>query len=85
MLKRCRYIFPQQYLLAIYYASVYPFLILGIEFWGCQSAAHHVQLLHVAKKCCIRIISQAESHAHSPPLATKLNLLMLDLFKYKTV
>ena len=78
MLKRCRYIFPQQYLLAIYFAFVYPLLTLDIEFWGCQSAAYHVQPLHVAQKCCIRIISHAESRACSPPLAKKLNFLMLD-------
>ena len=57
---------------------MYPFLTLDIEFWGCQSAAYHVQPLHVAQKFCTRIISHAESRAHSSPLAKKLNLLMLD-------
>ena len=42
MLKKCRYIFPQQCLLAIYYAFVYPFLTLDIEFWEFQSIAYHV-------------------------------------------
>ena len=78
MLKRCCYILPQKCLFAIYYAVVYPFLTLGIEFWGCQSASYHVQPLHVAKMCCIKIISHAESCTHSPPLAKKLNLLMLN-------
>lgn len=82
LLKFCKSFLPQKCLLSMYYAFVYPYLIYGLEHWGCASKTLLINTTVLQKKC-IRLLSNADMYAHVAPLAKSANLLLFnDLYRF---
>lgn len=81
LLKKCFYL-PKNCLLTMYYSFIYPYLIYGIEFWGCACQSYLHKLI-VLLKSCVRLIAHVPALTHCAPLARNLGLLFLeDIYKF---
>ena len=58
----------------MYYAFVYPYLHYCNEVWG-NAYSTNLNRLVVLQKRVIRIITKAESRAHTPPIFSELRIL----------
>jgi hypothetical protein len=77
LLKVASHCFPTCALLPMYYALFHSHLIYGLLIWG-NTYSSYLQPIKVLQKKCIRLLSNADFLAHTPPLALNLGILFLD-------
>ena len=73
---------PDYVLINMYYSLVYPYLIYCVLIWGDAADAHLNPLIIIQKKI-IRIITQSDFMAHTPPLFFQTKILAFnDIYKH---
>ena len=81
IISKMKYLSPLPVLLSLYYSLVHSHLNYGICVWG-NAAKHELDKIFLAQKKVVRIISNADYHAHTAPLFAKLGILRLeDIYK----
>ena len=73
---------PEDVLVNLYYAFIYPYLLYGVLVWGDASAVHLNPLLVIQKRI-IRIITSSDYLAHTNPLFFKTKILRIsEIYKF---
>jgi hypothetical protein len=76
IITKARKYLPKPTLLTLYYSFIYPYLMYGIEVWGCMINSYSLPIFKLQKKI-VRIITFSSQRAHTNDLFNMMNILNL--------